>query len=85
MSPPEHVVRLLRIAEDDLNEIITYIAADRPSAAAALARKIEKNLRLFSTQSYLGRISDEEGLVRLGYRYLECGIPHGARDYAGLL
>lgn len=70
MSQPEHAIRLLRIAEDDLTEIVTYIAAERPSAAEALANKIEKNLSLLAKHPHLGRIPKEEELARLGYRYL---------------
>lgn len=70
MSQPEHAIRLLRIAEDDLTEIVTYIAAERPSAAEALANKIEKNLSLLAKHPHLGRIPKEEELTRLGYRYL---------------
>lgn len=70
MSQPEFKVRLLRIAEDDLTEIVAYIAADRISAAEALADKIEKNLSLLSKNPFLGRIPKEEELARLGYRYL---------------
>jgi toxin ParE1/3/4 len=67
---PEYDIRLLRAAEDDLTEIVSYIAADRPSAADAVASKIEKNLALLSTNPHLGRIPKEEDLARLGYRYL---------------
>ncbi|MGA9365492.1 MAG: type II toxin-antitoxin system RelE/ParE family toxin [Bacteroidota bacterium] len=70
MSQREYSVRLLRIAEDDLTEIVTYIAADRLSAAEALADKIEKNLNLLSRNPYLGRVPKEEQLARLGYRYV---------------
>lgn len=70
MSRPEYSVRLLRAAEDDLREIVTYIAADRPAAAEALASKIEKNLTLLSKHAHLGRIPKEEELAGLGYRYL---------------
>ncbi|MBI2620445.1 MAG: type II toxin-antitoxin system RelE/ParE family toxin [Ignavibacteriales bacterium] len=70
MSRPEYDVRLLRVAEDDLTEIISYIDADRPSAAENVASRIEKNLSLLSKTPRLGRIPKEEGLVRLGYRYL---------------
>jgi toxin ParE1/3/4 len=58
------------VAEDDFTEIITYIAVDRPSAADALATKIEKNLRLLSENPHLGRVPKEEELARLHYRYL---------------
>ena len=70
MRRPERAVRLLRVAEDDLVEIVTYVAADRPSAAQALATKIEKNLQLLARNPHLGRIPEEEDLVKAGYRYL---------------
>lgn len=70
MKRPEYDIRLLRIAEDDLTEIVSYIAADRPSAADAVASKIEKNFALLTKHPHLGRIPKEEDLARLGYRYL---------------
>ncbi len=63
-------IRLLRVAEDDLTEIVTYIAADRPSAAEALSTRVEKSLQLLARNPQLGRIPEEEELTRLGYRYL---------------
>ncbi len=70
MSQPEYTIRLLRVAEDDLTEIITYIAADRPSAAEKLAARIEKALQLLSRNPRAGRLALEEELLSLGYRYL---------------
>jgi plasmid stabilization system protein ParE len=70
MSRSKYKVKLLRIAEDDLLEIVTYISADRPSAAGALAAKIEKNLNILSRKPHLGRVPKEEELTRLHYRYL---------------
>ncbi|MEW6701171.1 MAG: type II toxin-antitoxin system RelE/ParE family toxin [Bacteroidota bacterium] len=70
MSRLDYTVRLLRVAEEDLTEIVTYIAVDRPSAAEAIAAKIEKNLKLLSKHPLLGRIPSEEDLLRVGYRYL---------------
>ena len=70
MSRRKHKIQLLRIAEDDFTEIVTYIASDRPSAAGALAAKIEKNLQLLSQNPHLGRVPKEEELARLHYRYL---------------
>jgi toxin ParE1/3/4 len=61
---------LLRIAEEDLREIVAYIADDRSSAAEALATKIEKNLTFLAKNPHLGRIPKEEELVSMGYRYL---------------
>ena len=70
MSRRKYKVRLLQIAEDDFAEIITYVSADRPSAAEALATKIEKNLKLLSQSPHLGRVPKEVELARLHYRYL---------------
>jgi len=70
VSRRKYSIRLLRAAEDDLAEIILYIAADRPSAAEALVSKIEKNIKLLSEHPYLGQPPKEEELARLKYRYL---------------
>ena len=70
MSRRKYSIRFLQVAEDDLAEVITYIAADRPSAAEALATKIERNIRLLSDNPHLGQSPKEEELVKLGYRYL---------------
>ncbi len=70
MNRPKYGIRLLRAAEDDFTEIVSYIAADRPSAAEALATKIEKNLQLLSRNPHLGRVPKEDDLARLHYRYL---------------
>jgi plasmid stabilization system protein ParE len=70
MSRASYGVRLLRIAEDDFLEIVQYISADRPSAADALATKIEKSLHLLSKNPHLGRVPEESELAQLGYRYL---------------
>ena len=70
MSRPEFSVKLVRVAEDDLREIVLYVAADRPSASEELANKLEKNIGLLSKHPHLGRVPKEEELARLGYRYL---------------
>ncbi len=70
MSKPKYTVRLLRVAEEDLNDILDYIAADNLSAATAILDRIEKDLRLLSHQPFLGRIPEEEELMRIGYRVL---------------
>jgi len=63
-------IRLLSIAEEDFNEIISFNSADNPTAADAIADKIEKNLELLSDNPNLGRIPREEEIKNLGYRYL---------------
>lgn len=63
-------IRLLKIAEEDFTEIISYIAADNPNAASKLADKVEKNLELLAANPKLGRIPRDEDIRSLGYRYL---------------
>ena len=65
-----YTIRLLRLAEEDLADALSYIAAERPLAAEALAAKIEKELSLLANNPYLGRVPDDEELTRLGYRYV---------------
>lgn len=70
MPIDKYQVRFLNIAEEDFSEIISFIAADNPTAADAIAKKIEKNLELLSKNPSLGRIPREEEIKNLGYRYL---------------
>jgi len=70
MPAGKYQVRLLRVAEEDFIEIISFIAADNSTAAESIASKIEKNLDLLSGNPNLGRIPREEEIRNLGYRYL---------------
>jgi toxin ParE1/3/4 len=70
MPTDKYRVLFLSIAEEDFTEIISYVAADNPSAADAIANKIEKNLELLSDNPNMGRIPREEEIRNLGYRYL---------------
>ncbi len=70
MSRASYEIRLLRVAEDDLTEIIMYIAADRPSAATKIAGRIEQKLMLLSNDPHLGIVPADDSLTLLGYRYL---------------
>ena len=70
MSKTKYQIRLLKIAEEDFTEIVSYIAADNPSEANTLANKIEKNLELLSDNPRLGRIPRDEEIRNLGYRYI---------------
>ena len=63
-------LRLLSVAEEDLSEIINFIAADNLSAAVALANKIENDLMLLSENPFMGRVPRDEEIKNLGYRYL---------------
>lgn len=70
MSLPKYDVRLLRIAENDLADIIAYIAAERPSAAVDQLARIEKALGLLKSNPFLGKRPSDEHLSELGYRCL---------------
>ena len=70
MNQLDHEIRLLSIAEEDLLEIVTYIAIERPSAANAIADKIEKTLLRLTKQPFLGRVPNDENLSEMGYRHL---------------
>jgi len=70
MPGNKYQIRLLKIAEEDFTEIVSYIAADNKNAANAIANKIEKNLELLSENPLLGRIPRDEEIKELGYRYL---------------
>jgi len=70
MPKDKYQIRLLTIAEDDLGEIISFIAADNPTAALSTADKIEKNINLLSENPKLGRIPRDEDIKSFGYRYL---------------
>ncbi len=63
-------VRLLKIAEEDFTEIISFIAAENPNAADAIANKIEKSLLNLSENPFLGRVPRDIDIKSLGYRYI---------------
>ncbi len=70
MPKPKYIVRLLTAAEQDLEEIIDYILADNATAALFIADKIETNLHHLENNPHLGRIPNDDELLRVGYRYL---------------
>lgn len=70
MSRPKYNVRLLRIAENDLADIVSYIAAERPSAALGQMTKLEKALAHLKSNPYLGKLPNDTHLIELGYRCL---------------
>lgn len=70
MPADNYQIRFLKIAEEDFTEVVSYIAADNPIAADAVANKIEKNLDLLSQNPKLGRIPRDEEIRNMGYRYI---------------
>ena len=70
MKRTKTTIRLLAAAERDFADIIDYVLAENPLAAMDLAERIEKNLLNLQANPQLGRIPDDEKLLRMGYRYL---------------
>ena len=70
MSKREHTVRLLSPAENDLAEILIYIAADNPTAAEKLANTIERRLGRLQKHPHSGHIPADHRIAQMGYRYL---------------
>ncbi len=70
MKRGKYHVRLLQIAEDDLADIVSFIAIDDSVAAEALINRIEQNLAHLEAHPFPGRIPNDEELADLGYRYL---------------
>lgn len=86
-------------AERDLNEILVYIAADKPGAASKFVRRLRDSCSLLAKQPMLGQECPE---LRLGvrrfsvqdyiifYRITESTVEitrviHGARDWLNML
>lgn len=70
MKRNKYSVRLLKIAEDDLYDIVSYIAVENKTASELIAARIEKALTQLAVIPYLGRIPNEEELAQLGYRFI---------------
>lgn len=70
MSLNRYSVRLLSLAEKDLEELLTYVAAENSTSALALADKIEKKLLTLIVHPWLGKIPNDEPLAAMGYRVL---------------
>lgn len=70
MSSSKYQVRLLSIAEQDLLELVSYVASDNPDAALQLAERIETQLGNLVRHPHLGKIPNDQTLASLGYRVL---------------
>ncbi len=68
--PSKYDVKLLRAAENDLTEIIIYIAQDSQTAANKLLSHIESSLENLSEHPYIGVIPQENTIAGAGFRYL---------------
>jgi toxin ParE1/3/4 len=70
VSNTQNEIRLLRLAEEDLTEIISYVAADRPNVAEKFLSRINIKLEALTTNPHIGHLPHEASLKQLGYRYL---------------
>ena len=70
MGSSNYAVRLLSVAEQDLQELISYLAAENPCAAAIALDRIETQLQGLQRHPVLGRTPHDPKLARLGYRVL---------------
>ncbi|MBA2486910.1 MAG: type II toxin-antitoxin system RelE/ParE family toxin [Nitrospira sp.] len=70
MGSNNHAVRLLSVADRDLQELISYLAAENPDAAATALDRLETQLQGLQRHPFLGRTPNDPKLARLGYRVL---------------
>lgn len=70
MGSSNYAIRLLSVAEQDLQELISYLAAENPDAAATTLDRIETELQGLQRHPFLGRTPNDPKLARLGYRVL---------------
>jgi len=66
-------VRLLRLAEEDLIEILSYLEADNATAAADALTMLEKDISWLEQFPACGKIPEDMELMHLGYRFLVSG------------
>lgn len=70
MPSSKYRIRLLSIAEQDLVELVSYVAAENPSAAARTLDRIEARLETLGSHPFAGCIPHSPQLTSLGYRAL---------------
>ena len=72
MSKDKYTVRFLRIAEEDLWDIVSYIAPDNPGEAEEVVNKIEKKYSIACFKSFYRkcteRIRIQKNELSLPYR-----------------
>ena len=66
-------VRYLSSAQNDLDDIFTYILKDKPSAAASLLNNFDSSISQLAFNPELGAVPKDERLKKLGYRILVVG------------
>lgn len=70
MRSNNYTVRLLSVAEQDLQQLLSYLAAENPGAAATTLDRIESRLQALQHHPLLGRTPNDPTVAGLGYRVL---------------
>ena len=70
MPSSKYTVRLLSIAEQDLVDLLSYVAAENARAATELLDHIEARLEALQSHPFAGRVPHNPKLTALGYRVL---------------
>jgi len=66
----KYTVRLLSIAEQDLVDLVSYLAAENSRASAEVLDHIEARLEALQSHPFVGRVPHNAKLTALGYRVL---------------
>lgn len=66
----KYTVPLLAIAEQDLVELVSYLAAENPTAAADVLDHIEARLQTLTSYPFIGRIPQASTPLRLAIAFL---------------
>jgi toxin ParE1/3/4 len=66
----KYTVRLLSIAEQDLVDLVSYLAAENSRAAAEALDHIEARLEALQSHPFVGRVPHNPKLTALGYQVL---------------
>lgn len=70
MPSSKYRVRLLSIAEQDLEGLLSYVAAENARSATAQLDQIEARLEALQLHPFAGRAPQSPKLTALGYRVL---------------
>lgn len=70
MPKARYQINLTEAAEQDLTEIVDYIADENPAAALKVAIKIEKNILKLEDFPLVGVVPRVRRLAKKGYRIL---------------
>ncbi|MEO7862909.1 MAG: type II toxin-antitoxin system RelE/ParE family toxin [Nitrospirales bacterium] len=70
MPSSKYTVRLLSIAEQDLADLVSYLAAENARAATEVLDRIEASLEALESHPFVGRVPHNAKPTALGYRAL---------------